>query len=90
MLVDVAGIEPATPCLQSKHKFNLSRCFGCAYYFQALLRLLQSCSKKPQSKAASLFRTATGNPSVNGYRGQKSKCRVWCRLPKISEPFSPL
>ncbi len=30
-LVDVAGIEPATPCLQSKRKFNLSHCFGCAY-----------------------------------------------------------
>ena len=25
--VDVAGIEP---CVQCKHKFNLSRCFGCA------------------------------------------------------------
>ena len=30
ILVDVTGIEPATPCLQSKRKFNLSRCFGCA------------------------------------------------------------
>jgi hypothetical protein len=29
--VDVAGLEPAPPCLQSKRKFNLSRCFGCAY-----------------------------------------------------------
>ena len=44
-LVDVAGIEPATPCLQSKRKFNLSRCFGCAYEFEAPLRLLQRCSK---------------------------------------------
>ncbi len=43
-LVDVAGIEPAAPCLQSKRKFNLSRRFGCAYQFQALLRLLQTCS----------------------------------------------
>jgi len=33
-----------TPCLQSKRKFNLSRCFGCAYEFEARLRLLQSCS----------------------------------------------
>jgi len=32
-LVDVAGIEPATPCLQSKQKINLSRCFGCVYGF---------------------------------------------------------
>jgi hypothetical protein len=40
-LVDVAGIEPATPCLQSKRKFNLSRCFGCAYQFEAPL----GCSK---------------------------------------------
>jgi hypothetical protein len=45
-MVDVAGIEPATPCLQSRRKFNLSRCFGCAYQFQAVLRLLQSCSKR--------------------------------------------
>jgi len=44
-MVDVAGIEPATPCLQSKHKFNLSHCFGCAYEFEAPLRLLQRCSK---------------------------------------------
>jgi hypothetical protein len=29
-LVDVTGIEPVTPCLQSKSKFNLSRCRGCA------------------------------------------------------------
>ncbi len=42
--MDVAGIEPATHCLQSGWKFNLSRCFGCAYPFQAPLRLLQSCS----------------------------------------------
>ena len=44
-MVDVAGIEPATPCLQSKQKFNLRRCFGFDYKFEALLRLLQSCSK---------------------------------------------
>ena len=44
--MDVAGIEPATPCLQSKRKFNLSRCFGCAYQFEGFLRLLQNCSKK--------------------------------------------
>jgi hypothetical protein len=44
--VDVAGLEPAAPCLQSKRKFNLSRCFGCAYQFEAFLRLLQSCAKK--------------------------------------------
>jgi hypothetical protein len=31
LVVDVTGLEPVTPCLQSKHKFNLSRCFGCAY-----------------------------------------------------------
>jgi hypothetical protein len=30
-MVDVTGIEPVTPCLQSKRKFNLSHCFGCAY-----------------------------------------------------------
>ena len=30
-VVDVTGIEPVTPCLQSRLKFNLSRCFGCAY-----------------------------------------------------------
>jgi hypothetical protein len=46
--VDVAVLEPAAPCLQSKHKFNLSR-FGCAYHFEAPLRLLQSCSKNGQS-----------------------------------------
>jgi hypothetical protein len=45
-LVDVRGFEHLTPCLQSKRKFNLSRCFGCAYQFEAFLRLLQSCSKK--------------------------------------------
>ena len=42
--MDVAGLEPAAPCLQSKRKFNLSRCFGCAYEFEARLRSLQSCS----------------------------------------------
>ena len=31
VLVDVRGFEPLTPCLQSRVKFNLSRCFGCAY-----------------------------------------------------------
>jgi hypothetical protein len=45
-MVDVRGFEPLTPCLQSKLKFNLSRCFGCAYWFEALLRLLQRCSEK--------------------------------------------
>jgi hypothetical protein len=30
-LVDVTGIELVTPCLQSRLKFNLSHCFGCAY-----------------------------------------------------------
>jgi hypothetical protein len=30
-LVDVRGFEPLIPCRQSKRKFNLSRCFGCAY-----------------------------------------------------------
>jgi len=45
-LVDVRGFEPLTPCLQSKRKFNLSRCVGCVYQFEAFLRLLQSCSKK--------------------------------------------
>ena len=45
-LVDVRGFEPLTPCLQCKRKFNLSRCVGCVYQFEAFLRLLQSCSKK--------------------------------------------
>ena len=44
--MDVAGIEPATPCLQSKQKINLSHCFGCAYSFQTALKLLQCCSEK--------------------------------------------
>ena len=44
--MDVAGIEPATPCLQSKRKFNLSRCFGCAYQFEGFLRLLQKLLQK--------------------------------------------
>jgi len=33
------------PACEGRRKFNLSRCFGCAYQFQAPLRLLQSCSK---------------------------------------------
>ena len=37
-------IEPTTPCLQSRREFNQSRCFGCAYQFEAVLRLLQNCS----------------------------------------------
>src|SRR5258708_4509499 len=52
-LVDVAGIEPATPCLQSKRKFNLSRCFGCAYQFEGFSTLLQSCSKARNTKKMS-------------------------------------
>jgi hypothetical protein len=40
-LVDVRGFEPLTPCLQSRFKFNLSRCFGCAYSFKTFL----GCSK---------------------------------------------
>jgi hypothetical protein len=54
-LVDVAGLEPATPCLQSKRKFNLSRCFGCAYHFEAPLRLLQSCSKTDSLTSSAFF-----------------------------------
>ena len=55
-LVDVAGLEPAAPCLQSRRKFNLSRCFGCAYQLQAALRLLQSCSKKGSLTSSAFFR----------------------------------
>jgi hypothetical protein len=44
--VGSAGLEPAASCLSGRRKFNLSRCFGCAYQFQAPLRLLQSCSKR--------------------------------------------
>jgi hypothetical protein len=32
-MVDVGGLEPPAACLQSKRKFNLSRCFSCAYKF---------------------------------------------------------
>jgi hypothetical protein len=55
-LVDVAGFEPAAPCLQSKHKFNLSHCFGCAYQFQALPGLLQSCSENAGLPSSAFFR----------------------------------
>jgi hypothetical protein len=58
IVVDATGIEPATPCLQSKRKFNLSRCFGCAYQFQALLKLLQRCPKPEQEHAKNLSATA--------------------------------
>jgi hypothetical protein len=58
IVVDVTGIEPATPCLQSKRKFNLSHCFGCAYQFQALLKLLQRCSKPEPEHAKNLSATA--------------------------------
>jgi hypothetical protein len=54
-LVDVAGLEPAAACLQSKRKFNLSRCFGCAYPFEAPLRLLQSCSKTDSLTSSAFF-----------------------------------
>ena len=40
-LVDVAGSRPAGPCLERSRKFNLSRCFGCAYQFKPFL----DCSK---------------------------------------------
>ena len=36
-LVDVTGIEPVTPCLQSSGNLNLSRRFGCAYHPRAYL-----------------------------------------------------
>jgi hypothetical protein len=48
--VDVTGIEPVTPCLQSKQKFKLNRCFGCAYQFEVVLRLLQRCSKNAEKR----------------------------------------
>src|SRR5437879_7639751 len=63
-LVDVRGFEPLTPCLQSKRKFNLSRCVGCVYQFEAFLRLLQSCSKKAALHCCGfrkLWRANSGN-----------------------------
>ena len=46
----MTGIEPVTPYLQGKQKFKLSRCFGCAYQFEVVLRLLQRCSKNAEKE----------------------------------------
>jgi hypothetical protein len=35
VLVDVRELEHLTLCLQSRHKFNLSHCFGCAYQLKS-------------------------------------------------------
>jgi len=80
-MVDVTGIEPATPCLQSKQKFNLSRCFGCAYQFQALLRLLQSCSKS--TEATHCFE---GSPSSDSLR---IHCVPQAHFPGLIPPRKP-
>ena len=45
--MDVTGIEPVTPCLQSRRKFKLSRLFGCACTFRDALKLLQRNPAKP-------------------------------------------
>jgi hypothetical protein len=52
-LVDVAGIEPATPCLQTRVNLNLSRRFGCAYHLLANL----VCSKVAPNHSAQLVHT---------------------------------
>jgi len=36
----MAGPEPGARCLQNRWEFNLSYCFGCAYSFAPLVRLL--------------------------------------------------
>ena len=54
-LVDVTGIEPVTPCLQSWGNLNLSRRFGCAYEVHNYL----DCSKvAPNQQAVHLRFTA--------------------------------
>ena len=60
--MDVTGIEPVTPCLQSKHKFNPSRCFGCAYSCEALLRLLHNCSNYHSRFGTQGLRQRAHNP----------------------------
>jgi hypothetical protein len=58
IMVDVGGLGPPAPCLQSKYKVNLSRCVGCTYDFKVALRLLQSCSKSTEAT-----RCFEGSPS---------------------------
>ena len=83
-LVGASGFEPPSSWSRTSGQNHISRCPGVTYWFsgRSLMdkfgQATAKCSRGPWGIDSKTARPP--NPSVNSRGGQKSNCRVWCRL----------